>query len=438
VKTMLLDKIKYLSPGIDNNGRAFRCGNEIYREIYPHAQPFCRSLLIDKQLIKELTEIGFVETEISEFDEKSQKLILKHEKMPFISYCIEWSFDMLKDAALIIIDLVRILYTHNLTLKDGHPYNILFNYTKPIFIDFSSIMKSDSRKKSAWEASFHGEFVVPLLMQSNNLKRILRWYSYWENKPEQKGRFYSYFYKLWLLWRIFFADKRDCYYSFRALENFVRKIKLKQYNTEWENYYSRGQTAKFEDSTLYTNKEKSAIYYMELLFSKGQKTLLDIGANEGWFSLAAEKIGYEVVAFDCDERSINNLYTKIRGTNKKILPLVMDFTKPTERYGIGNVWMCASDRLKCDVTLSMAVLHHLTLTQNMHFEEFAERLASFTKNYAIIEFVGREDIHIRNRLANKDWYTEQNFLKAMEKIFCLQSELVSEPNTRKVFLFKKL
>src|ERR1700754_4138440 len=48
---------------------------------------------------------------------------LKPARIPFISYPYEWSFDMLKDAALLTLQLVSESIPHGLILKDATPYN---------------------------------------------------------------------------------------------------------------------------------------------------------------------------------------------------------------------------------------------------------------------------------------------------------------------------
>src|SRR6185436_14628234 len=49
---------------------------------------------------------------------------LKPERIEFISYPWEWSFDMLKDAALLTLRLAREVVASGMVLKDATPYNI--------------------------------------------------------------------------------------------------------------------------------------------------------------------------------------------------------------------------------------------------------------------------------------------------------------------------
>ena len=48
--------------------------------------------------------------------------VLEQKRVPFISYPYEWTFDMLKDAALLHLDLSIGLSRYHLTVKDSHAH----------------------------------------------------------------------------------------------------------------------------------------------------------------------------------------------------------------------------------------------------------------------------------------------------------------------------
>jgi 2-polyprenyl-3-methyl-5-hydroxy-6-metoxy-1,4-benzoquinol methylase len=426
---------KYLSVGIDLNGRVFEKEGEIYREIYKETKWLYEELLHNENLMIFLNESGLVKTK-RVISKGESEMILKHEKIDPISFYLEWSLDMLKEAALLTIQITKDLNKHGYDLKDAHPFNILFDHTKPVFVDFTSIIKKTSDFNVSWKNSFFIEFVVPLFLVSKGWEKLNKKYFYWEDNPEQRAKYGRQLIKFASTYNgIFNSSSRND--SLNKLEDYVNNFKLNNYTTRWEDYYSRDKIKDINDKSTLTNKENSTIKFLKLLKNKGQETLLDIAANEGWFSIVAESMGYKVVAFDYDERAINNLYNKIKNTGKRILPIVMDFTKLTRVFGIQNNWPSATIRYKCDVTLSMAIIHHLSLGQNVRFEEFAKKLELLTKNYAIVEFIGVDDEHIQNWLKGKDWYNETNFMNAMNKHFTLDHTSISEPKTRKVFLFSK-
>ena len=64
--------------------------------------------------------------------------LLRHERIPFVSYPYEWPFSMLKDAALLQLELLRRALGEGLTLKDASPYNVQWRGARPVFVDVGS------------------------------------------------------------------------------------------------------------------------------------------------------------------------------------------------------------------------------------------------------------------------------------------------------------
>ena len=58
--------------------------------------------------------------------------------MPFVSYPYEWTFSMLKDAALLQLRVTREALSVDLALKDATPYNVQWRGAQPVFIDVGS------------------------------------------------------------------------------------------------------------------------------------------------------------------------------------------------------------------------------------------------------------------------------------------------------------
>jgi hypothetical protein len=92
--------------------------------------------------------------------------VLEQERIPFLSYPYEWSFDMLKDAALLQIDLSLGMAQYQFTLKDASAFNIQFEGAKPIFIDVLSFIPY--RQGTPWigYAQFCQGFLYPLALKA--------------------------------------------------------------------------------------------------------------------------------------------------------------------------------------------------------------------------------------------------------------------------------
>ena len=64
--------------------------------------------------------------------------VLEHERIPFISYPYEWTFGMLRSAALLHLEILAAALDEGFTTKDGYSFNIQFRGSAPVFIDIGS------------------------------------------------------------------------------------------------------------------------------------------------------------------------------------------------------------------------------------------------------------------------------------------------------------
>src|SRR5262249_12313568 len=85
----------------------------------------------------------------------------------------EWCAPMLKDAALAILDLLLELDSLGLTLKDGHPWNVLFDAHKPVYVDLTSIIPSSGPDWPGLD-EFSRFCIYPLFMMANGNDRAAR------------------------------------------------------------------------------------------------------------------------------------------------------------------------------------------------------------------------------------------------------------------------
>ena len=92
--------------------------------------------------------------------------VLKHETVPFISYPYEWPFRMLKDAALLQLDVTLTALDDGMTLKDATPYNIQWFGTTPRFIDLGSFTPYEPGEPWAGYRQFCQQFLYPLFLQA--------------------------------------------------------------------------------------------------------------------------------------------------------------------------------------------------------------------------------------------------------------------------------
>ncbi|MBI5849144.1 MAG: class I SAM-dependent methyltransferase [Nitrospirae bacterium] len=471
-----IDEITYHPSSIvDPNGRLFEWQGQLFRAIDAEHAPFYRSLFT-KGVFDHLENKGLViQTQIEPLSVEGFDIVLKHQKVPFVSYPYEWAGTMLRDAALLLLDLNGELADFGLTTQDAHPWNILFNGTKPVFVDVGSIipLRSPNSWKPQWE--FLRCFLRPLYLFSINENRLARllmrdYAGVSEGDLAHIGRptFGRAFRDLKQRATATFKDQvknneqlfrlakmtRDLSRhgeptgtpqssspidQLRALRRRIENMDFPIQKTQWSDYYSRAPFPSLSDQTDWTAKNKSVF---EIVNELNPTTVLDVASNRGWFSQMSAKHGSQVVALDNDEVAISMLYRDAKQRGDAIFPVVMDILNPSPGYGwIGRGWaLPATDRLKCELVLALALVHHLVFksTIPMKFAHIVDLLGSFAKKWLLVEFIPPEDSYVSSWVNEKySWYTLDNFICALEKEFHVVRQLESYPAPRVILLCRR-
>ena len=100
--------------------------------------------------------------------------VLRHERMPFVSYPYEWTFSMLKDAALLQLAITRQAFAAGLGLKDATPYNVQWRGARPVFIDVGSFERAREGEPWLGYRQFCMLFLYPLLLEAYRVFRSSR------------------------------------------------------------------------------------------------------------------------------------------------------------------------------------------------------------------------------------------------------------------------
>jgi hypothetical protein len=467
-------------PGFDAKAEVFLTGEKVYRGIYPGAGTVYRKVLriCQEEDLFRLGIIGTRESDLSPYPELGYDLVLEHDKVPFISYAHEWPAAMLRDAALFHVDLYRELARRNLTIKDWHPYNILFRDAEPVFVDFTSIIPTEDLKAESyltppcvprgfrrlWDSTsaylnemhrrmFLPYFLLPLsMMHQGRYKKARRRMlettlnascSVIEEREVFQGRNGSrLIYEVnQALKRIALLERTTAKKNFwRAVRREIEGLKVSVSKSVYTGYYKqKREDFAFEPSEKWPDKHR--IVY-EVMRGTKLETVLDVSCNTGWFSVLAARQGSRVVAFDIDEACMNLLYSQAKREKLSIMPLVLDLADLTpdvfpityddepERSHIGGdfpILLSTEKRLKCDLVLALAIVHHMVLGQGWSLQKMTDILAGFTKKYLIVEFVAKEDPLVMGEPTffpalsaaphGFGWYTFDNFVRELEKKF---------------------
>jgi hypothetical protein len=221
-----------------------------------------------------------------------------------------------------------------------------------------------------------------------------------------------------------------------SLETLISRLKLKTGHSTWSEYYE--EAAKRND---YLDQKKQLIQnWVGNL--PGIKTAADLGANDGVFSKIIAEKSISTIATDFDPLCINHLYTGIKKSGEKnILPLILDLANPSPSIGVNNTERLSFiNRVKVDLGIALAVIHHLAIGKNIPFEKIAAFFSGLS-NYLIIEFVPKEDEKIQFMLKSKEdiypGYTQDNFESVFLKHFIIQNKQPVGNSGRTLYLMKR-
>jgi len=334
-----------------------------------------------------------------------------------------------------------------MVLKDATPFNIQFVDGKPLFIDTLSFENYEAGKSWVAYHQFSQCFLGPLLLMHychsdsnklfmvyphgipidllvNLLPKRSRWnintflhihlQAKFSGKQKKRSGSESHFsrHKLELL--------------LKGLEGFIRKLTPKKLKTAWDDYYTG---TIMDDAYLQakTTLVKSFIHYLDF------KTVIDLGANDGHFSLLFNE-DKQVIATDADSNCINHLYLKIKKEGRaNILPLVNDLTTPSPAIGWANAERDSlTTRLKADLVLALALVHHLAIAGNVPFQKIAGWLQPMAQ-HLIVEFIPKTDAKVQLLLQNRkdifDDYSLENFRSVFgAKYIIVREEKVGNTN----------
>ena len=376
--------------------------------------------------------------------------VLRHGVVPFVSYPYEWTFGMLRDAALLQLQLLREALAEDLVLKDATPYNVQWHGAKPVFVDVGSFEPLEPGEPWVGYRQFCMLFLYPLLLQAYKGVPFQPWLrgSIDGISPSEMRRLVS---RRDLLRRGVFThvhlhsrlerrhggtdrdvraelrragfNKELIVANVRRLEKLVRRLRPPALPSAWSDY---GPTTSYDAAEA----ERKAKLVEAALSSRRRRLVWDLGANDGRFSRAAAAHADYVVAVDADAAVADALYEALKEEGAtSILPLAVNVVDPSPGLGWrGRERRPLEERGTPDLTLCLALLHHVVITGNVPPRAFLDWLRSL-RSELVIEFPTLEDPMVRRLVAAKRErihpdYDRERFERALRESF--EIELTTE------------
>lgn len=385
--------------------------------------------------------------------------VLGHEPIPFVSYPYEWPFGMLKDAALLHLDLLLAALDEGLTLKDASPYNVQWIGTRPIFIDVSSFQRLEPGEPWTGYRQFCELFLYPLFLQAYRDVPFQPWLrgSLDGIPAEHCARLLTgrdrlrpaVFLHAYLQARLqaryaaaaadVRADLRAAGFSKAAIEANVRRLAKTVRRLAWRRAGS--EWADYATTSSYTaaDRERKAAFVREAARARPRGLVWDLGCNTGLFSRVAAEHARYVVALDRDHLAVERLYQALRAEGRSsILPLVADVADLPAGLGWRGLERTSlARRGRPDLILCLALVHHLVIGASVPLEEVVEWLAGLGGDL-VIEFVTREDPMVtallRNRAERYDDYRIEHFERRLAAAFVVERREPLGSGTRFLYL----
>lgn len=400
----------------DPDGRVFLWEGQLYRGIFPAAAPFFRKLA-ENGIISNLVDQGFlVDTELTQFTSDEFSLVFRHHFVPFASYPQEWCPLMFKDAALAIVDFAIELAHAELILKDGHPWNILFEACKPVYIDLGSIAPENGSSLWAAYPDFCRYCLYPLILMSQGydlMGRLLMCEDRGVRESELFRLAPQLAFRAYIRWPVNLVRSYAEKYLTSVTNRFLKKQSivitsgsrrqahnqkkllsfLKQVRRLVESIpvstldFQKGAQENPVDSAQECSDAR--VLYGEvihrILTELHPDSILDINSGDGSLAKQAANLGVPVVCFETDHRKVSRLYREAKTKGLSILPLVMDFTKPTPARGLGSHWaIAATERFQCDLVLAVDFLNQ-PMPRRLGFDKIINALGQFSKRWLVLE-----------------------------------------------------
>lgn len=368
--------------------------------------------------------------------------VLRHERIPFISYPYEWCFGMLKDAALLQLDLMTEALAEGMILKDASAYNVQWSGARPVFIDISSFHGLNPGQPWEGYRQFCELFLYPLLLQAYKNVPFHPWLrgSLEGVRAEHVAGLFSR--RDWLragvFTHVYLQSKVQARYggaatnvrselqqagfnealimaNVRRLRKLVAGLEWSPGRSEWSDYATHNTYAEADQ------KQKEA-FVRTAAASRRSRLVWDLGCNTGAYSRIAAEVSDYVVSIDADHLAIERLYKALNAEGvTNILPLVGNLADPSPNLGWrGEERRPLPERGRPDLVLALALIHHVVIGANVPVASFLDWIASLGADL-VIEFVTREDSMVRTLLTNRvdqyADYSEEEFEKQLRLRF---------------------
>lgn len=401
---------------IDEVGTVFLASGRVYRAVRAEAASAVEQLL-RCGLLEDLAQRGLIPaTWRSELMIPGYAFVLEHQRLPVISYPYEWSYGMLRDAAILVLEVNRVARTYGWELKDAHGFNVLFDGAEPRFVDVGSLTRvpPNARGWPAYE-EFLRSFEYPLRIWSEGgtfvARRLVasaepmshadyglcRWAWVRWMGPQFYQRLLARWHQYRRLSRLSEAKLAECRtsgagqvaawlkqlpwlpaqnVSLSEVQARVRDRRRRKHGGFWSDYQQIGS------AFVATPRFQRIIALLE---SFKVASIVELAGNQGWLSeeLLRRRIVQSALCTDAEEWAVDQAYERTKSSGLKLHTAVLDVVHPMATpFGEPP-----TARFQAQAVLALAVTHHLLLTQAVPVERVLRSIGAYTTEFVFVEFM---------------------------------------------------
>jgi len=453
----------------DPSGYVHEVNGRILRTVTDHAAAEYEALR-DSGVFRHLTDRGWliasreVEHDALGQPDAALRHVIEHPRIPHVSFPYEWPFSLLREAALLHLDLHLAALDEGATLSDASAYNIQFRGPNPVFIDLLSLRRYREGEYWTGHRQFCEQFLNPLLLRSLLGIAHNGWFrGTLEGVPTTElARLLPLRRKL--SWNVFVHVTLQAKLQRGALRggeaHAARLIRSRPLSrtayrgmlTQLRNWIARlrlggsGQTewGDYAETNSYSSDEEQAKrrFVAEFVAAARPETVWDLGCNTGEYSeLALTSGAGRVIGFDSDQTALERACHRAQSRDLDLLPLYLDAANPSPDQG----WMQSerpglAARADADAVIALAFEHHLAIGRNIPLPHVVSWLVGLAPT-GVIEFVEKSDPTIQRMLALREdifpGYTAAEFETALgQNARIVRSETISASG-RRLYLFDR-
>lgn len=413
----------------DRMGKVFLKDSEYYRGVYRESQDDFMGLW-KTGILQVFGDRGLIpRTEISQYCLPEYPVILHHQKV-HMSPSLMWTFSMIKDAAILMAVINRVLLCFGYKLHDGHLNNMTFHNGKPMFTDIGSIVEDRGQS-----VSFSKELVFSacykMMFEMLGHTALGRTQVYDENNNA-----------VWVRPRIYNDQMRE----YRALlkEYYTMLHRKGNRNTKkvaiqlFEYYDVRPEYVELLFLGFHVNEteeEKKRIIDNSILDYIGRlpgakSVLLLSGCNESTIEEFCNS-DYKISVAHYDEAISELLYKGAKKSKRKANVYLFNYM-----YASSND---AREALKSDVVVALDITHGTGTVQRFKTDSMMNSIRKLTSRYVVITYypnAGHNEKY--DCILNEDGTEDmQAFISVFKHFFDLKllKEVDSLPDGGKGYLF---